>query len=165
MLHGIIHGPPQLIPNEVKDTKSFFIQCHPMEKIWSIITQSCNISYLRINSGTNELIEIVVVGIELVRLALNGQISAKKHKGELLGLVLVLIVHGRTSLILRAKTQKPREGHVINGALLTLSCPSDGVVMRIEVVRAMELSKNFFVPIVPKSHDVKEANFLALVNN
>jgi hypothetical protein len=37
--------------------------------------------------------------------------------------------------------------------------------MGIEVVRAMELSKNFFVPIVPKSHDVIEANFLALVNN
>jgi hypothetical protein len=94
MLHGIIHGPPQLIPNEVKDTKSFFIRCHPMEKTWSIISQSRNISNLRSNSGTKELIEIVVVGIKFVRLALNGQISARKHKGELLGLVLVLIVHG-----------------------------------------------------------------------
>jgi hypothetical protein len=28
--------------------------------------------------------------------------------------------------------------------------------MWIEVVRAMELSKNFFVPIVPKSHDEQE---------
>jgi hypothetical protein len=111
------------------------------------------------------LIEIVVVGVKLVRLALNGQISARKHKGELLGFVLVLIVHGGAPLILRAKTQEPREGHVINGALLTLSCPCDGVVMGIEVVRTMELSKNFFVPIVPKTHDVIEANFLALVNN
>jgi hypothetical protein len=50
------------------------------------------------------LIEIVVVGIELVRLALNGHVSARKHKGELFGLVLVLIVHGRAPLILRAKT-------------------------------------------------------------
>jgi hypothetical protein len=61
MLHGIIHGPPQLIPNEVKDTKAFFIRCHPIEKIWSIVSQSRNISNLRINSGMKELIEIVVV--------------------------------------------------------------------------------------------------------
>jgi hypothetical protein len=101
----------------------------------------------------------------LVRLALNGQISARKHKGELLGLLLVLIVHGGAPLILRAKTQEPREGHVINGALLTLSCPCDGVVMGIEIIRTVELSKNFFVPIVPKTHDVIEANLLALVND
>jgi hypothetical protein len=37
--------------------------------------------------------------------------------------------------------------------------------MGIEVVRAMELSKNFFVPIVSKAHDVIESNLLALVNN
>jgi hypothetical protein len=38
VLHRIIHDPPQLIPNEVKDTKSFFIWCHPIEKIWSIVS-------------------------------------------------------------------------------------------------------------------------------
>jgi hypothetical protein len=43
-------------------------------------------------------------------------------------------VHGRALLILRAKSQEPREGHVINGALLSLSRPRDGVVMGIEVV-------------------------------
>jgi hypothetical protein len=111
------------------------------------------------------LIEIVVVRIELVRLALNGQISARKHEGGLFGLVHVLIVHGRAPLILRAKSQEPREGHVINGALVPLSRPSDGVVIWIVVVGAMELSKNFFIPIIPKSHDVIEANFLALVND
>jgi hypothetical protein len=37
--------------------------------------------------------------------------------------------------------------------------------MGIEVVRTMELSKDFFVPIVPKTHDVVEANLLALVNH
>jgi hypothetical protein len=62
-------------------------------------------------------------------------------------------------------TQETREGHVINSAFLSLSRASDGVVMGIEVVRAMELSKNFFVPIVPKSHDIIEPNFLALVND
>jgi hypothetical protein len=136
-----------------------------MDKIWSIISQSCNISNLRVNSGTKELIEIVVVGVKLVRLALNGQISARKHKGELLGLVLVIIMHGGAPFVLRTKTQEPREGHVVNGALLTLSCPCDGVVMGIEVVRTMELSKDFFVPIVSKAHDVIEANLLALIND
>jgi hypothetical protein len=165
MLHRIIHGPSQLIANEVEYTKSFFIRCHPIEKIWSIVSQSCSISYLGINSGMKELIEIVIVRIELVRLALNSQISATKHEGELFGLVLVLIVHGRAPLILRAKSQEPRESHLINGALVPLSCPSDGVVMRIVVVGAMELSKNFFVPIVPKTHDIIESNFLALVND
>jgi hypothetical protein len=165
MLDGIIHGPPQFIPNEVKDIKAFFIRRHPIEKIWSKVSQSRNIFYLRINSGTKELIEIVVVGIKLVRLSLNGQISARKHKGELLGLVLVLIVHGGAPFILRTKTQEPRESHVINGALLTLSCPCDGVFMGVEVIRTMELSKNFFVPIVPKAHDVIEAHLLALVND
>jgi hypothetical protein len=63
MLHGIIHGPPQLIPNEVKDTKAFFIRCHPIEKVGSKVSQSRNISDLRIKSGTKELIEIVVVGV------------------------------------------------------------------------------------------------------
>jgi hypothetical protein len=29
----------------------------------------------------------------------------------------------------------------------------------------MELSKDFFVPIVPKTHDVVEPNLLALVNH
>jgi hypothetical protein len=111
------------------------------------------------------LIEIVVVRVELVRLALNSQISAGKHEGELFGPVLVLIVHGRAPLILRAKSQEPRESHVINSALVPLSCPSDGVVMRIEVVGAMELSKDFFIPIIHKSHDINEANFLALAND
>jgi hypothetical protein len=165
MLHGIIHGPSQLIPNEVKYTKSFFIRCYPIEEIWSIVSQGCSISYLGINSGTKELIEIIIVRIELVRLALNSQISARKHEGELFGLVLVLIVHGRAPLILRAKSQEPRESHVINSALVPLSRPSDGVVMGIVVVGAMELSKNFFVPIIPKSQDIIEINFLALVND
>jgi hypothetical protein len=79
MLHRIIHGPSQLIPNEVEYTKSFFIRCHPIEEIWSIVSQGCSISYLGINSGTKELIEIIVVRIELVCLALNSQISARKH--------------------------------------------------------------------------------------
>jgi hypothetical protein len=165
MLHWIIHGPPQLIPNEVKDTKAFFIRCHPIEKIWSKVPQSCDISNLRVDSGTKELIEIVVVRVKLVRLALNGCISAREHKGKLLGLVLVLIVHGGASFVLRTKTQEPRESHVVDGALLALSCPCDGVVMGIEVVRTMELSKDFFVPIVPKTHDVVEPNLLALVNH
>jgi hypothetical protein len=30
MLHRIIHGPSQLIPNEVEDAKTFFIWCHPI---------------------------------------------------------------------------------------------------------------------------------------
>jgi hypothetical protein len=65
VLHWIIHGPPQLIPNEVKYAKPFFIWCHPIEEIGSIIPQSHNISLLRINGGSEELIEIVVVGVEL----------------------------------------------------------------------------------------------------
>jgi hypothetical protein len=48
---------------------------------------------------------------------------------------------------------------------LALSCPCDGVVMGIEVVRTMELSKDFFVPILPKTHDVVEPDLLALVNH
>jgi hypothetical protein len=30
MLHGIIHGPSQLIPNEVEYAKSVLIRCHPI---------------------------------------------------------------------------------------------------------------------------------------
>jgi hypothetical protein len=30
ILHGIIHIPPQLIPNEVKYAKTFLIRCHPI---------------------------------------------------------------------------------------------------------------------------------------
>jgi hypothetical protein len=112
-----------------------------------------------------ELIEIVIVRIELVCLALNSQISARKHEGGLFGLILVLIVHGRAPLIFRAKSQEPRESHVINGAFVSLSRPSDGIVMGIVVVGAMELSKNFFVPIIPKSHDIIETNFLAFVSD
>jgi hypothetical protein len=37
--------------------------------------------------------------------------------------------------------------------------------MGIVVVGAMELSKDFFIPIIPKSHDIIETNFLALVND
>jgi hypothetical protein len=37
--------------------------------------------------------------------------------------------------------------------------------MWIVVVGAMELSKDFFIPIVPKSHDIIVANFLAFVND
>jgi hypothetical protein len=165
VLHWIIHGPPQLIPNEVEDTKTFFIRCHSIEKIGSKIPKSGHISNLRVDSGTEELIEIIVVRIELVRFALNGRISARKHEGELLGLVFVLIVHGGAPFILRTKTQEPREGHVVNCAFLALSCPCDGVVMGIEVVGAMELSKDFFVPIIPKAHDVVEPDLLTLVNH
>jgi hypothetical protein len=34
-LHCIIHCPPQFIPNDFKDTKPFFIRCHPIEEILS----------------------------------------------------------------------------------------------------------------------------------
>jgi hypothetical protein len=37
--------------------------------------------------------------------------------------------------------------------------------MGIVIVGAMELCKNFFVPIVPKSHDIIEPGLLALVNH
>jgi hypothetical protein len=77
MLHRIIHCPSQLIPYEVECTKSFFIRCHPIEEIWSIVSQGCSISYLGINSDTKELIEIVIVRIELIRLAPNSQITAR----------------------------------------------------------------------------------------
>jgi hypothetical protein len=67
--------------------------------------------------------------------------------------------------ILRSKSQEPRESHVIYGAFVPLSCPSDGVVMGIVIVGAMELCKNFFIPIIPKSHDIIETNLLALLNH
>jgi hypothetical protein len=35
VLHGIVHCPPQLIPNEIKDAKPFFIRCHPIKEIRS----------------------------------------------------------------------------------------------------------------------------------
>jgi hypothetical protein len=96
------------------------------------------------------LVEVVVVWIELIHLALYSQISARKHEKELLRLVLVLIVHGSAPFILRAKSQEPRESHVIYGALVPLCCPCDCVVIRVVVVGAMELSMNLLVPIIPK---------------
>jgi hypothetical protein len=111
------------------------------------------------------LIEVVIVRIELIRLALYSQITTRKHERELLGLVLVLIVHGSAPFILRAKSQEPRESHVIYGAFVPLSCPSDSVVMGVVIVRAMKLSKNFLVPIIPKSHEIIETNLLALLDH
>jgi hypothetical protein len=35
-------------------------------------------------------------------------------------------VHGGASFVLRTKTQEPRESHVVDGELLSLSCPCDG---------------------------------------
>jgi hypothetical protein len=100
------------------------------------------------------LVEVVVIWIELIRLALNSQVTAKKHEGELPRLVLGLIVNGGAIIILGSKSQEPREGHVIYGALVSLSCPNDGVVIRVIVIGAMKLSENFLVPIVPKPHDI-----------
>jgi hypothetical protein len=37
--------------------------------------------------------------------------------------------------------------------------------MGIVIVGAMELCKNFFVPIIPKSHEIIETNLLALLNH
>jgi hypothetical protein len=111
------------------------------------------------------LVEVVVVWIELICLALYSQITARKHERELLGLVLVLIVHGSAPFILRAKSQDPRESHVIYGALVLLCCPSDCVVIGVVVERAMELSKNLLVPIIPKPHEIIETNLLALLNH
>jgi hypothetical protein len=67
--------------------------------------------------------------------------------------------------VLGPKSQKPREGHVLNGALVSFSGPCDGIIRWVIVVGAMELSKNCFVPIVPKTHDVIETNLLALLNH
>jgi hypothetical protein len=111
------------------------------------------------------LVEIVVVGVELIRLALNSQVTARKHESELPRLVLVLVVDRGALFILRPKSQKPREGHVVNGTLVSLSGPCNGVVIWVIVVGAMEVSKNFLVPVVPKTHDVIETNLLALLNH
>jgi hypothetical protein len=35
ILHGIVHCPPQLIPNEIEDAKPFFTRCHPIKEIRS----------------------------------------------------------------------------------------------------------------------------------
>jgi hypothetical protein len=111
------------------------------------------------------LVEIVVVGVELICLALNSQVMTRKHEGEVPRLVLVLVVDRGALFILGPKSQKPRESHVVNGALVSLSGPCDGVVIWVVVVGAMELSKNLLVPIVAKAHDVIETNFLALLND
>jgi hypothetical protein len=37
VLHGVIHCPPQLILNEVKYAKPFFIRYHPIKEIGSIV--------------------------------------------------------------------------------------------------------------------------------
>jgi hypothetical protein len=95
---------------------------------------------LRINGGTKELIEIVVAGVELICLALNSQVTTRKHEGELPRLVLNLVVDRGAFFILGPKSQKPREGHVVNGALVSLSGPYDGVVIWVVVIGAMELS-------------------------
>jgi hypothetical protein len=63
-------------------------------------------------------------------------------------------VNGSAFFILRAESQKPREGHVVYGAIVPLGCPCDGVVIRVIVIGAMELSSNLFVPIVPKPHEI-----------
>jgi hypothetical protein len=78
----------------------------------------------------------------------------RKHEGELPWLVLVLIVNESAIFILGCKSQEPRKGHVIYGALVSLSCPSDGVVIRVIVIGAMELRENLLVPIVPKPHNI-----------
>jgi hypothetical protein len=111
------------------------------------------------------LVEVVVVWIELIRLTLYSQITARKHALELLGLVLILIVHGSALFILRTKSQEPRESHVIYGALLPLCCPCDCIVIRVVVVRAMKLRKNLLVPIIPKPHEIIETNLLTLLNH
>jgi hypothetical protein len=160
ILHGIVHSPSQLIPREVKYAKTFLIWCHPIKEIGSVVPQSGGISHLGINGGLKELVEVVVVWIELICLALYSQITARKHERELLGLVLILIVHGSVPFILRAKSQEPRESHVIYGALVPLCCPSDCVVIGVVVVRTMELRKNFLVPIVPKPHKIIETTSL-----
>jgi hypothetical protein len=80
-------------------------------------------------------------------------------------LVLVLVVDRGVIFIFGPKYQKPRESHVIYSALVSLSGPSDGVVIWVIVVGTMELRKNFYVPIVPKPHNVIETNLLALLNH
>jgi hypothetical protein len=107
ILHGIIHGPSQLIPNKAKYAKTFLIWCHPIQEIGSTVPQSGSISLLGINGGTKELVEVVVVvWIELICLALYSQITVRKHESELLGLVLGLIVNGGALFILRTKSQE-----------------------------------------------------------
>jgi hypothetical protein len=101
-----------------------------------------------------ELVEVVVVWIEWIRFAFNSQVTARKHESELARLVLVLIVNGSAIFILGAKSQKLREGHVVYGALVSLGCPCDGVVIRVIVIGAMELIENLFVPIVPRPHEI-----------
>jgi hypothetical protein len=154
ILHGIIHDPSQLIPNEVKYAKTFLIRCHPIEEIRSEIPQGHAMSLLGINGGTKELVEVVVVWIELIRFALYSQVTARNHESELPRLVLVLILNGSAFFILRTKSQEPREIHVVYGALVPLGCPCDGVVIRVIIIGAMELSENFCVPIVPKPHEI-----------
>jgi hypothetical protein len=83
------------------------------------------------------LVEIVVAGVELIRLALNSQVTARKHEGELPRLVLGLVVDRGALFILVPKSQKPREGHVINGALVFLSGACDGVVIWVVIVGAV----------------------------
>jgi hypothetical protein len=61
--------------------------------------------------------------------------------------------------------QQPRESHIVNGELVPLGCPSDGVLMSIKVVGAMELSQNLLIPIIAKTHDIKEAHLFTLLNN
>jgi hypothetical protein len=95
---------------------------------------------LRINGGTEELIEIVLVGVEFIRLALNSQVTARKHECKLPRLVLVLVVDRGVLFILSTKSQEPREGHVVYGAFVSLSGPCDSVVIWVVVVGAMELS-------------------------
>jgi hypothetical protein len=60
---------------------------------------------------------------------------------------------------------KSLEKVIIYGALVPLGCPCDGIVIGVVIIRAMELGENFFVPIIPKPHEIIETNLLALLNH
>jgi hypothetical protein len=79
--------------------------------------------------------------------------------------IMMLIVNRSALFILCAKPQQPRECHVDNGELVPLRCPSDGVLMSIKVIGAMDFSQYLLFLIVAKAHKIKQTHLLALLND
>ncbi|KAG2535380.1 hypothetical protein PVAP13_9NG111073 [Panicum virgatum] len=69
-----------------------------------------------------------------------------------------------TFLIFGTKPKKPREGHIINAILYSLSGLIESEPVCIIVQRRVKLCKDFGVPIVPETHDVIKSKFLAYLH-
>jgi hypothetical protein len=143
-----------LFPNEIKDTKVLFPQCHPHKNVLGYVGDVVVVADLRSECVVVKLVQHPINRLHpMSSTKLHFAIHGVIHKGHLTIKRDLTTMKLRTTEILLSKAKDLSKSFIGDGEGLALQNPmkSLGLTPNIEV--CIELGNDFFIPMIVRCHD------------